>query len=808
MPKVIELHKVSDKKILFTLKVDDVKVKSYDFLGTSNKSQAAVAKDAGVDVPTLLAWIDATGKDPKQFIIDTPKTGFPIYYRPVKEPRGAPVTFDTPIAFLNSLSGDRETIVEWDDQEQLGSLDIDYHGIANPGREWVETTIVTKLLPKPYLWHHSPRGFHAFYPAVGKLTGAEVAALAGMRWRTLDPSSGVEIKRQMRCPGAETLHKFEGYKELTSYVTDFLGVGESSVDPTGYLESLGLEIGSRYDHDKCPIDPTVAIDNRQPVTVSEAGIYCHRCAGLGRQLGRNRAGWMPFSVLCGNPGAGVLGTLVRRKCHWGHAKHVMDAYLGMTGEVAKQAYSAAIKLYHDGDIDGIFNPVTDNFVRMDGRWETVKEGHTFGKDITPIISVLPSAKDPATVCYLSQPVVDLTDFGYPAIQVLRGAKVSTRLLGTSRLVVAQPPKWLQEFGSVFYPRYVDSTVRMPIEEAWATLEEVLPKIDRKYVELLIIARGCHEAQVGLPQHILVSGPSKTGKTSHIQLAAGILGDDVTPVPATTDLEKFRSAIRDASQRGSYVSLDEFVKDTLRLNPRMTAEQVFEPLLNFDPNGLSHKMYLGPTVLGRIGVCVWTDTDFPAVLHDYTQVARRVHEYKLHQKLDWDSSMTAYGISEVKLIRTISQRHADACNAILSHISDEHFTSLLTFHQLCEKIGVCTLENSDDYEDMNAKRLELFTEVCKAPPLSDPSDAKKWPGKGYKLITRGGTEPLDEIWKIFSDTGKNWHEAKRLREKPFNEVLGVDDIVEIDTAHNGNRMAIRFRVGKLKSPTKINEEITQ
>lgn len=804
----IDLTLTSPKRALFTLRVNGTKRQSYEFTLASRTAQESVAKDAGVPVATLLEWLDRIGRETTTYTLAEPEAGaFSVWYRPIKSPRGDRTTFASASAFLDHISGDRETIVEWDDSGSLGCLDVDYHHGGMPSREWIETTVLTSLLPKPYIWHMTPRGFHAFYPATSTLKGDEIAALAALRWRSLDPNGGVEIKRQLRCPGIETLHRTTAYDQLQSYVTDFLGVGESTVDPSGYLDAEGLEIGQRYDHDRCPIEPTVASDNRKPVVVGEGGIYCHRCAGLGRQLGRHRAGWVPYSHLLGQGGAGVIGTLVRSKTHWGHAQHVLDAYLGITGPVAKLAYAAALKLQH-GELPPVFNPVTDTLVRLEGRWATVAEGYTFPKDIAPILRTLPATDgDPATVCLFAQPTIDLSTYGYPSVQVIRGCKLSTRALGTSRLVVASPASWLREYGSVFYPRYIPAESRMSEEEARSVVESVLPGVDWTYIETLLVARGCNEARVGLPQHLLVSGFSKTGKTSHVQLAAGILGDVVTPVPATTDTEKFRSAVRDASERGSFLSLDEFVKDSMRLNPRMTPEQVFEPLLNFDPEGLSHKMYLGPTALGRIGVCVWTDTHFPEVLHDYTQIARRVHVYRLTQKLDWDSHLAAHGISEVRLVRCVSPRHAEACNAILSHVADKYFGCLLTFHQLAEQLGITTLENSSDFYDLKAKRRELYDLVCSAPPLG-PVDAKRWPGRGWKLIVRGADDPLSEIWSNFADPGKEWAAGKRVHEKPFNEILETSQTVEVDTRSYGNRMVIRFRVGPFNSPTKVNEEILQ
>lgn len=812
MPKkTVELTPLPNKKVLFTLREDEKIKANYEFNPKVLKSQQQVSREAGVPVETLLAWIAEVATFPKTFDLSGPVSdGFRVWYRPLTSPRGDHTDFTSVAKFLDNLSGDRETIVEWDDTQALGCLDVDYHGDNVPSQEWLDTTASTSLLPKPYVWHLTPRGLHAFYPAVAGLTGEEVAAVAALRWRTLDPTAGVELKRQLRCPGAATLRKAVSYESLATFVNDFLGAS-GDVDPSSWLEANGLEIGRRYPHDQCPIEPTVASDNRDPVVVSDSGVFCHRCAGLGRQKGRNRAGYVPFSSLIGNSGSGILGTLVRRKTHWGHAQHVLDAYLGITGDMARLAYRAALKLFHGEDVSGVFRPETSTLVRMDGRWATVNEGYTFPKDIQPLLGILPACQfddgkpNPAQVCLFSQPTLDLTDLGYPSVQVIRGAKVSTRVLGTSRLVVSSPAPWLKEYGSVFFPRYVVPAARMPEGECWSVIESVFPKVNRLYLKTLIIARGCNEAQVGLPQHLVVDGVTSAGKTAHVQIAASVLGDVVTAVPACPDTDRFRSAVRDASERGSFVGFDEFLKDSMRLNPKMTPEQVLDPLLNFDPNGLSHKLYVGPTPLGRIGVCVWSETNIPNVLRDHAQIARRVHHIRLLNQVEWDGTLAAHGISEIKFFRTISQDHAHACNSLVSWISDEYFTSLLTFHDYCRILGVPTLERSEEFEDPTVKLREFFKLVCDAPPL-DPTDSKRWPGKGYKLIVRGADDQLSEAWELFSDGGKQWHEARRIREKPFNKILGVDEPVVCDIQAHGHRLAIRFRQGSMKAPTAVNEEI--
>jgi len=174
--------------------------------------------------------------------------------------------------------------------------------------------------------------------------------------------------------------------------------------------------------------------------------------------------------------------------------------------------------------------------------------------------------------------------------------------------------------------------------------------------------------------------------------------------------------------------------------------------------------------------------------------------------DWDSSLAAHGISYLYLVRTISQKHADACNAILSYIADKYFKSVLTFHQYTEILGVPTLERSEEFLDPTEKLLDFYRLVCEAEELG-PIDRMRWPGKGYKLITKDDSQ-LDDAWAMLANGAgaKDWGESRILMEKDWSKLLKVDEEVSIDIHRHQNRLAIRFRTGGPKAPKKVNEEI--
>jgi hypothetical protein len=850
MPRKIQLiPDPKTNKLLYTFfGPDGVKQASAQIGRYREKDQQRLAHDAGVDTSVVISWFDqaftqATPAAIEIQLIEPEAPTVDIWLRGITEegttPRPNEPSLKIPVADLprwlreNLKSYAATDLIDWKDDENLACLDVDYHGSYNPGREWVDTTAATRLVPVPTAYHLSRGGgLHAFYVGVpGILTAKETASLALLRWRQIDPKAGVELKRMVRGPGGETVFTPSSGDPIMSAKSALSWLSIENGDPDGkseqWCEEHGVEKGSRYAHTHCPIEPSGS-GNRDPVVIGDDGVYCHVCAGKGVSYpGVQQPGFVPWSRLVEESDesrpSGNLNTLVRTPTHWGHAKWVIEAMTGLSGALAKQAYAAAIKLYHHDKptaalIPYVFNRDTEGIARkVPNVWGTVEEGYTFPTTIAPILSQLPAAMyvsekgepkpNPSTVNLFQQPTIDLSDRGYPPIQVIRGVRLHQDYKDKTRLVVADVPQWLRPFGSALYPKYVEPEKRKDIAESKALIESVLPHVNWSYVEALILARASNEARVGLPQHIIVTGVSGGAKTSHVMLASGILGDVTSEVFYEADTTRLRSSIREASVAGSFLSINEFNKDALRQNPKLTPDQVMDPLLNFTPDSLSHKLHLGPVALGHIGVCIWTETYISEALRSQTQIARRVHHIHLSKKVDWESGLSVNGLSRPVEIRTIGIDYAQACNAIFSDIIDRHLSVPKPFGVHAKSIGVPLLLDSPEFNDPTNKLLAFFHAVCDAP---DPTEgqAKRFPGKGFKVILRSDNSELSDLWIDMANGAddKQWTESKKISEKDWGELLNVPDEVKFDVATDGKRVAVRFRVGPKSEPLKVNKEI--
>ena len=724
----------------------------------------------------------------------------------------------------------QSSVAEWEGQDECVCLDVDYHDVTPPSRDWLDSIVRTRISPRPLAWHFSRGGgLHLFYIAAGSFTAAELAACAAIRFRSIDRSAGLELKSVVRGPGDQpVIHDVT--QDTGAGMLEWLGSPEYEEESRdAWLDSEGMECGRRYPHEKCPIDPSPGAE-RDPVLVSEAGIYCFRCNGKGLTHGSRRAGWAPWQAILGSPSAGELGGLVRNAVHWGHAKWVLTERYGLPEGFARLAYKAALRAYHEGrptepTLLSVFHKETDGLARVNNLWMTIDASHTYKENIAPILRCLPAAQfaddegkvkvSEAAVCELNQ-TKDQSHRGYRNIHVVHGFKLAGVFLGEhgNQTTVAVVNPALKALTSRGQPRYVSPSKRMPIGDAWGLIETVLPRIDRTYITALIVGFGCsQETKLGLLPILFSSGPSSVGKTAMAQVAAGIIGARVG-AEATFDPDpaRFRQGVFAGGQEGPVVVFNELLKDATRGRHKQTVREALDFVLNMTPNSSSHVLYRGPVKMGRLPTLVITDTALPEKLNEETQLARRIrHHCVSGRKEEWKKTIAAAGITDLHLIRTASDTVAKACDAIMSDIIDTYFAIPATWDELADSIGVKTIEHSEEYTDSTPWLRELFRLVCAAPPLKERE--RKLYAEGYKKITRGSGSPGDEeddlatVYSMFVDgPGVEWHTSRRLLEKEWADVLKVGETVKLDLRGDSGSVYLRYRVGPAKNPTKVNEQI--
>lgn len=728
-------------------------------------------------------------------------------------------------------------IVEWGNREALCCLDVDYHDSVPPPRDWLTAVVTTRVVPKPVAWHFSRGGgLHLFYVAGSvcgeTLTADELASIAALRFRAIDGVAGLELKTQVRGPGHEPVRLTHAKDSGVGLVEWFGSPEYDTEDRDRWLESEGMELGQRYDHTRCPINPTPGYTSTgNPVVVGEAGVYCHRCAGESRSLGCRRVGFAPWPAILGSPSSGDLGLMVRSLTHWGHAQYVLRHKYGLPDAFARLAYRAALKSYHaDREatrplIPLVFHDRTEKVSRVNDLWVTMSESYVWPRDSLAMIGRLPAAcmldengqvrTDPAAACELQQ-TMSMEHRGYPNLTVVYGSRLVGAGGERGPTIVPVPNPNLERRLKGSSPRYVIATRRMPQDEAWAKIEEVFPRIDRRLVTLLICAFGCaQETRAGMHPFLFVTGFTGVAKTATCHVACGIFGSQTYEATVQgNDPAKWREQIWSAAKSSPIVVCNEILKETARQSHgRANATDALDPLLTLTPDSASWVSYRGPLKLGRIPAVVMTEPLIPDYIRDEAQIARRIWHYPLTgNKSDWPERIAAAGLGQdLTLLRTVSRDMPLACDSIVSQIADDWFSEPASWNALARAQGVQTILESDAFEDPAPFARELFRLVCLAPDL--PQSRKKLHPGGFKLLSRTAgeegsvTAQLAAVYGRFADgNGRDWTQSRRLTEKDWGPTLGVDAYVRVDMREDAGEALIRFAVGPMKTPTHVNQNI--
>lgn len=719
-----------------------------------------------------------------------------------------------------------DRLLTWAGKEEACCLDVDYHATSPPPRPHLEAWVEARLAPRPVAWHFSRGGgVHAFYVRTERFTAEELAAAAAIRFRTIDPSAGLDLVTHVRGAGQEPLRLTGGG---SAGAASLPGAGEADESAVAdWLDTHGMRVGERYDHDKCPINPTSAAGQRQPVSVGEAGVWCWSCASKGLSLGSRKAGFASFAALVGSPGTGDVPAMVQNRVHWGHAKWVLTEKYELPEYVARLGYAAALKAHHEDmgedEVATVFNRDTGDMARAANTWVNLLSGsYAYDKNTSPaLLGTLPSclARDDkgklkpiaSRVAYMLQGH-DLTNRGYGNLRVVRGFRLAKQFLpAPAEAQVSVLERELR--GSARAPRYLQRSGRKAVGWAEAVFERYFPGLSWTALRSQVCAAGCsQETRLGLQPLTFLAGPSGAAKTTTIKLAAGILGTCAPDVAYHKDEEKLKRAIHAAGQRGGFAACNEFLKDHQRANNgRFDPRAAMETVLNLTPESLVHVMWVGPRPLGTLPAVVFTEPNCPYLLRDYRQIARRVRLVKLYRAKDtWKETLAGLNLTPdtLHLYRLRDSELAEAADVILSDLIDTYFSAPMTWDSIADSLGCPTIEGSTDFDDPKPYMRDFFRLVCETPDVADPRLAKKYPN-GYKRIHRtddggdGGT--LVDAWNQFAD--RDWFESKIMMEQDWAGLIGSGHEVQLDVKNDGvNSVFVRFRVGPTLSPQYINDKI--
>jgi DNA polymerase len=743
---------------------------------------------------------------------------------------GQVYTLESPLAALQAALAVTdypagEPVIEWEGTAQLCVVDLDFHGLGLDQRPDARRlrALATLVRPSPALsWATHGRGLRLVYFAQGGFAADELAACATLGLRPLEPAATVETLAHTRHPsyarpghppagpvmaGAETV-------ELGA-LARWMGNEADETLVREWLAEQGLEMGARYPHERCPVAPQ-ASSNRDPVLVGEAGITCFKCAASGLTLG-GKPGFFPYAALTSGGVPSRLRRAARNFAHFEHTQHTLAEDVGVSGELARRCYSALLKAVHGPDDPRVGQALCRGrgLVRGDGHWVTADLCQAHAKDgLVDRLKVLPALQDrvgpPSQETLvlnrerlgLFRGVDDLSAFGYPRVQPVRGMKIfwHWRAGQDPRVVRAVVvPEHLRE--EALRPRYVPATKRMPIKEAERLVSESFPGVNLDYLKLLIAARGCAEGGAGQPPMIAVDGPTGSGKSGTVRIAAALIGDRHIDVPWSANLEHFQQGLLEASTNAGLVTSDEIIKLAAAKGDVLVG---LNALLSFTQNSLIRKLYTGPVGVRQLPAIILTDIAFPRSLLCDEQLGRRLVHVHLDRRVDWQRS------KDITRWRAQGPEQAAAANALVSDVIDRFFSAEapLPFEDVARQLGFELLNQVGDTGlDPKADLLALYDACCG--PGAAPAPATSWRGPGWKLIRRDGTDTLSKRWQAVCDnTGDGFVSSRRVKEADWARLLGLSEPVECDLSPNGmSTLAIRFRMGSARSKRlKVNEEL--
>lgn len=671
-------------------------------------------------------------------------------------------------AVASADPGIPDALIYWDD-ERLCCLDIDTDA---PIPEHVAAHCATAVRPRPAWWHRSRSGgLHLYYTPCDGFSGRELAAVAAVWVRQFDRSWRVELKQVTRHP-AQTGDPLRTQTPLAdvSHVRAWLYATADDAEAARWMETHGYELGRRYSHDRCPIEPRDT-SGTDPVVVLDRGIYCHRCEGVGRRRGSHRPGFVPFSHLTNASLSAPLRRCVDHFTHWGQARIVVANQTGLSGPIAELCYRVLLSLRHghdDARIDAAF-AVAPDLVRRDGRWEYLDGSAlkvAFGRRELGALPATQNAQGETIGPTLDRfcQGADLSAYGYEPIDVVPGCRVWGHWLAyrnerQTHVVYRGAPEHA--------PRYRPVKERMPEATAWATLEALYPGLNRGYLTLLLAARAFAEEPTGMPPLIYAYGTTGAGKSQTVNIAAAILGDANTDVAWSHDTQRWRQGILDAVSRGSYCSVNEVQKSAERV--RMPMDLALEPVLTLTGDSTSHQMYVGPVRLGKVPVMVFTETSLCDAVASSEQLGRRMVDVELSSAVLWDRS------PRPAELRSLNDDVRAACDALLSYVIDRYFMEpTTTFMDAATRIGFRPI--SARLEASRALMREFFREVCAAPEAS-ANDLRRWGGPGWRRISKSDTyDDSNAMASLYGQfAGAAFDNPVRLLEPDWNRLLGVDPV---------------------------------
>lgn len=735
---------------------------------------------------------------------------------------------------LSTLTpGLNEPLIEWTDKDTLCVLDVDYHNVPielRPSATEIQN-IVSRIRPTPYCWHPSHgMGAKLYFLRTPGFSATELSAVAGLNYYQLDPRCTFDLSKSTRHPlykrsrdgrrppvsnnqsGISSVNYLYGSGDLSS-IRRLLNSEVEYDDIQDFLIERGWYVGQTLPHSQCPINPGYSSDEtKENVFVGDTGLFCHRCYGRGLGSPSN-PGFTSYGSLIGSTDNRIK-VMVKNFCHLEHAKVVLqNIYPQIPLSTLCTIYEVLLKIVHSHDDPRIQMTLRNGkgFIRGKGVWISVDGETNLQKGLDAYVRSLPAVcipteddfklNIPATTAFLN--TGDISEYGYSDVSFIRGCRIYGVHLpypeNDVTKVVLKP-----DFHKV-PPTYKPKSQRTPINEAWDLLDEAFPGIDHNYVKLLIASKGASEGRLAQCPYLLVTGPAGSGKTTTVNIVAGICGEIVSEPIWVPHIDRFRQSLMDAARTSGFICINEVFKNAI--SSRLTHTQALDPMLSLTEESRSHVMYTGSVAFGRLPVIVLTDISVPQEVTDDMQIARRFIFYRLQRQIQWSDTLVKRRIRPHQF-RKLSAAHNEAADSILSDVIDTFFQEPMSLQEIAQQLDVVSLESyNEDVDDKTGVLLRFYQAVIESKPVTGPDAVRYNPLLGWKRIDRIQENELNRLWNEICDgqTPETWCKSRIVESEDWSKILKVDHVNVLCEMRAKNGVVIlRFRsTDSVKFPTWIN-----
>lgn len=723
--------------------------------------------------------------------------------------------------------------VNWPDPRRFAVLDADFHEKGKVPDEATRARLARSLSPAPAAWHLTNRGFHAIYHDMEGYTARELAA-AGAAQLALDPTVQIyhgtqEVLNRTRHP--KSIHNGKAYGQLnpvmpTTTMSVLAAFDDREVSPSERDETMahyGWALGKRFTHGSCVIDPHHASAG-EPVVVTEHGLYCYSCAG---RTGVGLTSWGELRRQANLPTAAQQSTKpVLDAVKWFVPFAVVSRYVEAVAPQLPVKYhrdllSAMLKRSHGTDpdtlmrISAVFHPW--RYARGRGnRWVHV--------DTLQIVSPRPD-RAVASHCSATQVVTTNKD----GDMVLRPdpALVSQLVSDgqaagwTPLLPSALAPIWhlhnRAPHGMVVAPRdptrrtvrYIAPSERIPLAEAESRICGRFPGVNLAYLRMLHLARGFGEQGACQLPVIWATGPTSTGKTSHVYIECAMHNE--TPenlVVGTESVERVTDVLGEAQARSGFVMLDDFAKNLSGRDGQRVLDNILTFVLQYNRAITYHHRHVGMIASQVRTPLVLADMREPGKLRQSEQFGRRVIMVKLETQVRWDGVNGQSGFSHWWCE---NDELEVAANSWHSHLIDEYFPSgaQTSFLTLAKQLG---FQTAAEYFGQGTERdgqqklvCQFVTALLQAPAATEAYQQAI--GKGMIEIPLGSASGLasaaEMLCGIYGSEGITTRDLVAALEPyqgSIHQMLPFREAVHVDVAHHGRKVFARVRAAQRKHRT--------